>query len=68
MPGEKLYYVTTVGGPFDGRFGYEYIKALATEYFGIPQVELVMAEGMDIEGADPEAILRKAAAEHGLSI
>lgn len=66
--GEKLYYVTTVGGPFDGRFGYEYIKALATEYFGIPQVELVMAEGLDIEGADPEAILQKAAAEHGLSI
>ena len=58
--GEKLYYVSTSGGPFDGRYGYEYLKSMATECFGISSVELVTAEGLDIWGNDPEAILQRA--------
>ena len=58
--GEKLYYVSTSGGPFDGRYGYEYLKSIATECFGIPSVQLVTAEGLDIWGNDPEAILQRA--------
>ncbi|MBO5489718.1 MAG: NAD(P)H-dependent oxidoreductase [Eubacterium sp.] len=56
----KLYFVTTAGGPLDERFGYDYIKALAQEFFGIPEVELFKAEMLDIVGNDPEAILQEA--------
>lgn len=57
---ERLYYVTTAGGlyvPED--FGYGYVKALAGGLFGIGRVELVKAVGLDLAGADPEAILRE---------
>lgn len=59
----KLYYVTTAGGPLDVRFGYEYIKALAQNAFGIQNVTLIKAEMLDIVGADPEQILEEAAAK-----
>ncbi|MGN1139437.1 MAG: NAD(P)H-dependent oxidoreductase [Ruminococcus sp.] len=55
--GKKLYFVTTAGGPFDERFGYEYIRALALEYFGIKDVALIKAEMLDIDGNDAEKIL-----------
>ena len=64
---EELIYVTTSGGPFDGRFGYGYVKALAEDYFGIPATRLLLAEGLDIRGNDPEAILQKVMAENGLT-
>ena len=64
---EELIYVTTSGGPFDGRFGYGYVKALAEDYFGIPATRLLLAEGLDIQGNDPEAILQKVMAENGLT-
>ena len=57
---KKLYFVTTAGGPFDERFGYDYIKALALEYFGIKEVALIKAEMLDIDGNDSEAILLNA--------
>ena len=60
---KKLYYITTAGGPYDGRYSFEYLKTLATDYFGIPEVELVKAEMLDIAGNDPEKILGKAVAE-----
>lgn len=53
----RLWFVSTAGGPFDPRFGYEYVKALAETAFGIPEVTLVKAENLDIFGNDPEAIL-----------
>ena len=58
--GEKLDDVSTAGGLFDGRYGYEYLKSIATECFGIPSVQLGTAEGLDIWGNDPEAILQRA--------
>lgn len=57
---KKLWYVTTAGGPFDSRFGYDYISTLAKVCFGIGETELIKAEGLDIFGNDPEAILQSA--------
>ena len=58
---KKLYYVTTAGG-FIGEndFGFSYVKALAQNFFGIADIHRYSAEGLDIFGADPEAILQKA--------
>lgn len=53
----RLYYITTAGGPLDERFGYEYIKALAQNAFGIKDVTLIKAEMLDIAGNDPQQIL-----------
>lgn len=58
---KKLWYVTTAGGayvPWD--YGFGYVEALARSFYGIPETELVRAAGLDIAGADPEAILREA--------
>ena len=61
---KKLYYVTTAGG-FIGQndFGFSYVKALAQNFFGISEIHRYAAEGLDIFGADVDAILRKAKAE-----
>ncbi|MFR6394668.1 MAG: NAD(P)H-dependent oxidoreductase [Oscillospiraceae bacterium] len=64
---KKLYYVSTSGGPYDPRFGFDQLRAMATENFGIPEAELVKAELLDIDGCDPEAILHKAMADYGLT-
>ena len=57
---KKLYYVTTAGGPvFSDEYGYGYVKALADGYYGIPETKLIKAEGLDIDGADVEEILRQ---------
>ena len=55
-----LYYVTTAGGPFQADFGFRYIEALCKQYYGIPHCHLIYAEGLDIVGNDPEAILQEA--------
>ena len=55
----KLYYVTTAGGNYvPEAFGFGYIKALAEGFYGIPDVRLIQAAGLDIDGADGEGILR----------
>ena len=55
---KKLYYVTAAGGNFfPESFGFGYIKALAQNFYGISDVELIKAAGLDIEGADVESIL-----------
>lgn len=64
---DELYYVTTSGGPFDGRFGYDYWKAIAQDCFGIPTVKLLKAENLDIEGADAEKIVDDAIRAYGLA-
>ena len=56
----KLYYVTTSGGPFaPDEYGYGYVEALAKNYYGIPETELIKAVGLDMEGADAEQIIRE---------
>ena len=63
---KKLYYVTTAGGGFaPDEYGFGYVKALAENYYGIHDVRLIKAVGLDIYGADAEAILK--AAEDSIS-
>lgn len=59
---KKLIYVTTAGGPIIQNFGFEYVKALAQGFYGISDVSLVKAEGLDIWGNDPAKILEQAKA------
>ena len=57
---KKLIYVTTAGGPIIHNFGYEYVSALATNFYGINEVSCVKADGLDIFGADVLSIMEKA--------
>ena len=58
---KRLIYVTTAGGPIvSDEYGYGYVKALARNFYGIPDVCQVRAEGLDVIGADVEGILSKA--------
>lgn len=63
---KKLYYVTTAGGAFDGRFSFDYLKALAEDYFGIEETVLIKAEMLDIIGNDAEEILSERVKFYGL--
>ena len=58
--GKKLIYVTTSGGPMKCNFGFDYVSALAKNFYGIKEVELVKAEGLDIFGANVKEIIEKA--------
>ena len=58
---DRLYYVTTAGGCWvPEEFGYGYVKSLAQNYYGIEDIRLIKAVGLDIEGADVDAILKAA--------
>ena len=64
---KKLYYVTTAGGGFaPEEFGFGYVKALAQNYYGIQDCELIKAVGLDIVGADVETIMRAAEQDNDL--
>lgn len=57
----KLVYVATSGGPMKGmNYGYEYVKALASAFFGIKEFGFYCAENLDVVGVDAEAVLSKA--------
>ena len=61
---KKLLYVATAGGPVRSHdYGFGYIKAIGAEFYGIKDAALFCAEGLDIIGADTEAILHKTEAE-----
>ena len=63
---KRLFYVTTAGGNFvPDDYGFGYVKALAQNYFGIRDVRKIKADGLDIVGADVNAIM--AAAEEAVS-
>lgn len=58
---KKLYYVTTAGGPIDSdAYGFGYIKALATDFYHIPEIYAVKAENLDMDWADVDQIMAKA--------
>ena len=60
---KAMDYVTTSGGYIgQNDFGFSYLSALARIFFGIRNIRRYTAEGLDILGADPDAILRKAMA------
>ena len=56
---ESLFYITTAGGTVlsDG-YGYGYVKAMAETFYGIRDIHLIKAEGLDIIGADTEQIMK----------
>lgn len=57
---KKLYYIMTAGGTYvPEEYGFGYIKALAQNFYGIKDVELIKATGLDIQGNDPEEIIGK---------
>ena len=57
---KRLYYVTAAGGTFVPEdYGFGYVKTLAQSFYGIPEVKLIQAAGLDIYGADEEQIVRK---------
>lgn len=57
---KRLYYVTTAGGTVTPDFGFNYVKALAETFCGIPEVKCFRAEGLDIIGNDARHILQEA--------
>lgn len=57
---EKLFYVTTAGGPYEPEYSYDYLRKLAINRFGMKDTALIYAEFLDVIGNDPEAILQKA--------
>ena len=56
---KKLYYVSTAGGQFLPEYGYEWIDAVVTRSFGIPETKLIYAENLDMVGNDADEILGK---------
>ena len=58
---KKLYYITTSGGHIgNNNFGFDYVKALAENFFGINDISFYSAEGLDIFGADVKSIMDEA--------
>ena len=58
---KRLFYVTTAGGPiFPANTGYSHVKELCGAFYGIPETVLFSAQGLDLRGADPAALLRAA--------
>ena len=58
---KKLYYVTTAGGVIgEHNFGYDYVRSVMREFFGIRDCEIIMADRLDLVGEDPKELLDKA--------
>ncbi|MBO5622746.1 MAG: NAD(P)H-dependent oxidoreductase, partial [Butyrivibrio sp.] len=58
---DRLYYVMTAGGAFvPEEYGYGYVKELAQSFYGIGEVKLIKATGLDVYGADVEQIMQEA--------
>ena len=56
----ELYYVSTAGGSIFKNFGFDYVSALARDFYGIAKTKFISAEGLDIRGADVEKIMKEA--------
>lgn len=58
---KTLIYVSTAGGPVIGKhMGFEYVSALAQNFWGIKCSKLIQAENLDIYGSDTEKIMNDA--------
>ena len=66
---KRLIYVTTAGGFIpEHNYGYNYVKQLCTDFFGIKNTVCIKAEGLDIQGADIMGIIKSAEEEIELII
>ncbi len=55
---KRLIYVTTSGGYIgEMNFGFDYVKGLCKIFFEIDDARFISAQGLDIDGNDPEKIL-----------
>ena len=55
---DRMLFITTAGGPIeDKNFGFQFLDNLF-HLFGVDKTECHAAEGLDIQGADVEGILR----------
>ena len=57
---KSLTYVTTSGGPIFADFGYEYIKALSKNFYGISETKAYRAMNLDVNMITAEEVLTKA--------
>ena len=57
---KRLTYVTTSGGPIFADFGYQYIKALARNFYGISETKAYRAMNLDVDMISAEEVLTKA--------
>jgi len=56
---EKLLYITTAGGPVgDYNLGFDYIKSLCTEFYGIPDVRCYVLRCLEM-GRDIGEMMRQ---------
>ena len=56
-----ILYINASGGAFvPEEYGFGYVKTLAQSFYGIGQVKLIKALGLDIYGADVEQIIDEA--------
>ena len=60
---EKLFYVTTAGGPILSDFGFPYVRALAQSLYGIGETICIRAQNLDMDGEDVTAALEQAKQE-----
>ncbi len=59
-----LTYITTAGGNiFPEEYGAGYVKALARNFYGIPEFRLIKATGLDMIGADVDTIINSVKTE-----
>ena len=59
-----LTYIATAGGNyFPEEYGPGYVRALAQNFYGIPEFKLIKATGLDIDGADIDRIMNTAKAD-----
>ena len=56
---KKLTYITTSGGKMNPDFGYDYIKALAQNFYGIRETECIYAENLDVDCVSCEELFDK---------
>ena len=58
---KRIIYVTTAGGSIGNfNFGFDYIKELATKFYGIKDLLYYKVENLDVVGNDSNAIINKA--------
>lgn len=57
----KASYITTAGGQIgEKNFGFSYLKALFSSFFGVETMDFYAAEGLDLVGNDPNFLLNEA--------
>ena len=58
---ENLVYLTSAGGFIgENNWGGDYLRAVTGQLLGVKQFHQISAEGLDVLGAEPEAILENA--------